>query len=73
MRVRYDPDADALYIRLDETPIANSAEVSPGIVLDYDAAARVVGIEVLDAAQRLPGADLRRIQFEVSERAPAPG
>jgi uncharacterized protein YuzE len=73
MRVRYDPDADALYIRLDETPIANSAEVGPGIVLDYDSAGRVVGIEVLDAARRLPGADFRRIQFEVHESADASG
>ena len=50
MRVRFDPDADALYIRLAETEIDKSEEVRPGIVLDYDVAGRVVGIEVLGAA-----------------------
>jgi len=72
MRVRYDPEADALYIRLAEAAIANSSEVSPGIVMDYDAADRVVGIEVLDAARRFPDANLRQMQFEVSQSTSVP-
>jgi hypothetical protein len=34
MRVRMDEVADALYIRFDEAPIAESEEVSPGVILD---------------------------------------
>ena len=73
MRIRYDPQADALYIRLDESAITESSEVSPGVVLDFDAKDRVVGIELLDVRQRCPGADLRRIEFEVDETAEAAG
>lgn len=66
MKVRFDQDADALYIRLDDTPIAESEEVGPGIVLDFDADNRVVGIEVLNAQQRLPAAHLKQMLFEVA-------
>ena len=59
MKTRYDPDADALYMRLAEGQVAESDEVRPGIVLDLDAEGRVVGIEILDASQHLAdGADL---------------
>lgn len=66
MKVRFDEAADALYIRLDEAAIEGSEEVTPGVVLDFDAANRVVGIEILKVRERLPGADLKRIQFEVA-------
>jgi len=66
MRVRMDEAADALYIRLDESAIRESEEVSPGVVLDFDESGCVVGIEIIDVRQKLPGADLRRVQFEVA-------
>ena len=46
--------------------IRESEEVSPGVVLDYDDNGRVVGIEIIDVRQKLPGADLKRVQFEVA-------
>jgi uncharacterized protein YuzE len=61
-----DEAADALYIRLDESAIRESEEVSPGVVLDFDESGRVVGIEIIEVRQKLPGADLRRVQFEVA-------
>ena len=66
MRVRTDEAADALYIRLEESAIAESEEVSPGVILDFDDGGRVVGIEILNVRQRLPGADLRRVEVEVA-------
>jgi uncharacterized protein YuzE len=66
MRVRTDEAADALYIRLEESAIVESEEVSPGVILDFDESGRVVGIEVLNVRQRLPGADLKRVEFEVA-------
>jgi uncharacterized protein YuzE len=47
-------DDDALYLRLDENPIIESEEVSDGIILDYNAEGKVVGIEVLYISQRSP-------------------
>jgi uncharacterized protein YuzE len=61
-----DEAADALYIRLAESAIVESEEVSPGVILDFDEAGRVVGIEMLNVRERLPGANLRRVEVEVA-------
>jgi len=34
--------------------------------LDFNAAAEVVGIEVLDVKRRVPSADLKELKFEVA-------
>lgn len=59
MKVGFDEAADALYIRLDDAPIEDSEEVSPGVILDFDAADRIVGIEILRIGEQLPSAQLR--------------
>lgn len=62
VQAKYDPEADALYLRLAETKIVESEEVRPGIVLDLDAKGRVVGIEILDASEHVAeGADFARL------------
>src|SRR5215469_14879530 len=66
MRVRTDEAADALYIRLEESAIVESEEVSPGVILDFDEGGRVVGIEILNVRKKLPGADLKRVEVEVA-------
>jgi uncharacterized protein YuzE len=66
MKVRTDEAADALYIRLEESAIIESEEVSPGVILDFDESGRVIGIEILNVRERLPGADLRRVEVEVA-------
>ena len=53
MKASYDAVTDALYLRLADAPVAESEEVRPGIVLDFDAAGRLVAIEVLDAKEHL--------------------
>jgi uncharacterized protein YuzE len=54
MKLVVHKEDDALYSRLDETPIIESEEVSDGIILDYNAEGTVVGIEVLYISQRSP-------------------
>jgi uncharacterized protein YuzE len=51
MKHEYDPVVDALYVRLNDQPIVESEQIKPGIVLDYDEAGNVVGIEVLSASK----------------------
>lgn len=59
MRTKYDPDADALYVRFADSPVVGSDEVRPGVVLDFDIDGRIVAIEVLDASKHLAtGTDL---------------
>ena len=52
MKIEYDPKADAMYIRLLVGTVAESNEVWPGVVFDFDAAGRVLGIEMLDVSKR---------------------
>jgi len=66
MKMHYDEQVDALYLSLDESDVLESEEVKPGIILDFNAAGEVVGIEVLDVKRRVPGADLKELQFEVA-------
>ena len=66
MRIRFDEEADALYLRLDESRIVESEEVQPGIVLDFNEHNQVVGIEFLGVQERVPPANLKQIQFEVA-------
>jgi uncharacterized protein YuzE len=54
MKLATHKQDDALYLRLDETEIVESEEVSDGIILDFNAEGKVVGIEVLYVRQRSP-------------------
>lgn len=66
MKLRYDPQVDAAYITLDESPVVESEQVRPGIVLDLDSQNRVVGIEILNVRRALPQADLNRLVLELT-------
>jgi uncharacterized protein YuzE len=69
MKLKVDQQADALYLSLGEEAAADSEEVSPGIIVDYDEQGRVVGIEMLYLSKRAPEIDLRRLLFESVPRA----
>jgi uncharacterized protein YuzE len=53
MKLSYYPDTDSLYIDLSETPSVESREISEGVVLDYDEAGNVVGIDIDNASQKV--------------------
>ena len=44
MKIRVDSKADALYVKLDDSKIVESEEVSPGVILDYNEQQQVVGV-----------------------------
>ena len=48
MTLKVDERAAALYLRLDDSRIIESEEVSPGVVLDFNADNQVVGVEILN-------------------------
>ena len=48
----YDPEVDVLRILLSDTPIEESDEDKPGVILDYDKDGYVVGLEILEASKR---------------------
>lgn len=51
MKIEYDRRADAMYIRLRAGTVVESDEVRPGVVFDFDADGRVLGIEMLDVSE----------------------
>ena len=64
MRLNVDKKADALYLRLDESRIVDSEEVSPGVVLDYNEANEVIGVEMHRLSERSSEIDLTDLKFE---------
>ena len=52
MEIEFDPVADALYVRLTDQDIIESEEVQPGVILDFDAAGKVVSVEILSVSKR---------------------
>ena len=66
MRLSVDKEADALYLRLDDSSIVESEEVSPGIVLDYNESNEVVGVGILHLSRRSPELNLSVLQFETA-------
>jgi len=67
MKVIYDRDTDSLTVIFTETPVAESDEDKPGVILDYDAEGNLVSLEILDASRRVnvPG----KIEYQVSPLA----
>ena len=64
MKLNVDKEADALYLHLDDSPIVESEEVSPGVVLDYNESNEVVGVEMLHLSKRSSNLNLSALQFE---------
>jgi len=53
MKISYYPETDSLYIDLSAKPSAESREVSPGVVIDYDSEGGIVGIDIDQASRKL--------------------
>jgi uncharacterized protein YuzE len=53
MKVTYDPETDTLTIRLKEKQISESDELQEGIIADLDSHGNIIGLEILDASQRI--------------------
>jgi uncharacterized protein YuzE len=53
MKITYDPDVDVLRILFSNTPIEESDEDKPGVILDYDKDGNIVGLEILDASKHM--------------------
>ncbi len=52
-QVKYDPQADVLYLVSKSGTIEHSQEVSPGITIEHNSEGEVVGVEVLHASKVL--------------------
>ena len=66
MKLHIDKEADALYLRLDDSAIVESEEVAPGVVLNYNEADQVVGIEMLYLSKHSPNLILSTLELVIS-------
>jgi len=64
MKIEYDRQVDALYIRIQETQVARTQEISEGVNVDFDGQGRLIGLEVLAAAERYSLADIFNLSTE---------
>ncbi|MEK7358818.1 MAG: DUF2283 domain-containing protein [Planctomycetota bacterium] len=58
MKVYYDDEVDALYLKLGEETPVGVTEISEGINLDMTSENKIVGIEILSASKKI---DLKTI------------
>ena len=64
MKIEYDREVDALYIRLQEKHVSRTVEIVEGLNLDLDENEKLIGLEVLDATKRYPLTDVFNISTE---------
>lgn len=52
MEISYDKDGDTLYIYFTHKKPKKTDEIEEGIIVDYDKADEIIGIEILNFSQR---------------------
>lgn len=68
MKITYDPEVDAIYIQFRDAEPARAVDIEDGVTADLDADGHIVGLEVLDATDRLGNRPLDSISLEVFTR-----
>ncbi len=55
MRTSYDPEADAMFVWFAPEGVksAETEEVAPGVMLDFDDEGEVIGVEILYVSKRM--------------------
>lgn len=64
MRITYDPESDALYIELRSGQAEDSVDLEDGVTADLDGDGHVIGVEILDAEERLGAEALSTVAIE---------
>jgi uncharacterized protein YuzE len=64
MKVIYDQETDTLTVIFTDSPVVESDEDKPGVILDYDEKGNLVSLEILDASRRVSIPS--KIEYQVS-------
>lgn len=68
MKVKYDEEADALYIHFREGNYYESDEIQADFILDCDEEGNIVAMEILSASAHINPEDLSTVNFEISRQ-----
>lgn len=63
IRITYDPEADAIMITLRKADVSHTEEIQDGLYKDMDSNEQVIGIEILNASERMD--DPRNVSFKL--------
>ncbi len=63
MKVIYDRETDSMTIIFADSPVAESDEEKPGMILDYDDSGNIVSLEILDASRHIALPD--RLEYQI--------
>jgi len=64
MEIRYDPDADAMYIEFSKVEWASNKKIDDNTIIDLDKNGKIIGIELLSIKNRIPLSSLSEISFK---------
>lgn len=64
MRIEYDNDVDALYIRIQDKKVFRTQEIEEGVNVDLDERGAVIGLEIIGAIERYDRKDIFNIATE---------
>ena len=64
MKISYDEEVDAAYIRLSEQQPSGVIEMAEGVNLDVTDDGKIIGIEILDAGTKIPLQSLFSYEYE---------
>ncbi len=64
MKIQYDKEVDALYIHLRNVKPSDSKDIEEGVTVDLDIEGHIVGIEILDASEKLGLESLLNVSIE---------
>lgn len=65
MKIEYDKEVDALYIRIQEKYVKRTKEIEEGINLDFDEDGKIIGLEIIGAKERYNQKDIFNITTEL--------
>ena len=65
MKISYDSQADALYIKLQEGKFIENKEPEDGLILDIGKNNSLLGIEILDASKKLSHDNLSHVDVSL--------
>ncbi len=71
MQIDYDPEADAIYVRLRDGEVDDTLEAGKYVYVDVDSEGVPLGLEILFAGRMLGQKDLTRVTVSIS-RIPQP-
>ncbi len=64
MLITYDSEADILYIELRKVPGEDSTDIEEGVTAILDQHGHIVGLEILDAGERLGKEQLHSVTLQ---------